>query len=72
MSEPIKICTGSHGGKDNLCSTCKHNMEFHPDFNGSRYEPEGKYRYLSTDICRLPMGPDRRYWVQYESRSVND
>ena len=69
--EPIKICTASHGGINQVCDSCKHNMENHPDFQGSRYEPEGKYQFLNPDICRLPVGPDRKFWIQYEAMELN-
>lgn len=63
----IRICTGSHGGINNVCDSCKLNMENQPDFKGLAWEPEGKYEFVDEMICRLPMGPERKYWVQYET-----
>lgn len=65
MEDPILICVGSHGGKHNYCESCKFNMENQPDFKGLRNEPEGKYQFLNDDICRLPVGPERKYWTLY-------
>lgn len=63
----IVLCDGSHGGINKVCESCAYNVEHHENFKGLAYEPPGKYVFLETDICRLPMGPNKEYWTQYKN-----
>lgn len=64
----IQICVGSHGGINNMCASCKHDMSHnHPDFRGLKNEPEGKYKFVNVEICLIK----KPYWSQYQAKRQN-
>jgi hypothetical protein len=64
----IKICVGSHGGINNMCASCKHDMSHnHDDFQGTKNEPPEKYEFVNVDICTLV----KPYWSQYEAKKID-
>lgn len=57
-------CTGTHGGKNNMCSHCANNIENYPETS----EGEQAWREatkIDELVCRLPKGPEGKYWSQY-------
>ncbi len=57
-------CTGTHGGVNKMCDHCANNINNYPE------TPKGKQSWrdskkISEMVCRLPVGPDKKYWTQY-------
>lgn len=61
MAEKMGFCTGTHGGANNKCDSCMHNIENHPD--NIKYNPEDHYR-IDELACRLR----RPYWSQWKAK----
>lgn len=65
-NDPVRrfACTGTHGGEHSMCAHCANNIENFPD------TPEGREHWeaatpIDEMVCRLPVGPDGKFWTQY-------
>lgn len=57
-------CTGTHGGEHRMCDHCANNIENYPDTEEGRAQWEAAAP-INELVCRLPVGPDAKYWTQY-------